>query len=133
MEATELRIGNYVYTQSGKLVVNRDSIYKVENVNMQSARKYEPIPLTEEWLLKFEFEGSLSNWYGKKYFTDCEETPEIMKIDYNLKSNRLAIIDISDELDDTTFPIYTAKTIKYVHQLQNVYFALTGEELTIKN
>jgi hypothetical protein len=26
----------------------------------------------------------------------------------------------------------TLKGIKYVHQLQNLYFALTGEELTIK-
>lgn len=24
------------------------------------------------------------------------------------------------------------KSIKYIHQLQNLYFALTGEELTIK-
>lgn len=55
MKANELRIGNYVHRQSGKMVVNRDDVYKIENVNLQSALKYEPIPLTEEWLLKFGF------------------------------------------------------------------------------
>jgi hypothetical protein len=28
--------------------------------------------------------------------------------------------------------IVTLKSIKHVHQLQNLYFALTGEELTLK-
>lgn len=111
MDAKELRIGNYVYAQSGKLVVNRDSIYKVENVNIQSARKYEPIPLTEEWMLKFGFEESY--WQASGKFAHW-------------------IKDGADWFDgDLNCIVYYRVTeIKYVHQLQNLYFALTGEELT---
>lgn len=107
MDAKELRIGNYVYAQSGKLVANRDSIYKVENVNIQSARKYEPIPLTEEWLLKFGFTS-----FGLRYSHDH------LPFDI-IKGNGFYMANITPEI--TT-----------LNQLQNLYFALTGEELQLK-
>lgn len=34
--------------------------------------------------------------------------------------------------DSSKYGIYTEVEIKYLHQLQNLYFALTNEELTIK-
>lgn len=68
----------------------------------------EPIPLTEEWLLKFGFEPLGSSRFDFKIFTYYLYDGSF----YN-QSSRLS-------------------TIKYVHQLQNLYFALTGEELKIK-
>lgn len=113
MEAKELRIGNYVYEQSGKLVVNRDSIYKVENVNIQSAHKYEPIPITEEWLLKFS--AIVSDGRFGKFYT-------INFIEFHTSESG----EICFCWDGFM------KEIKNVHQLQNLYFALTNEELTVK-
>lgn len=76
--------------------------------------KIKPIKLTKEWLLKFGFEhnddfysiGLIHIWYG------------VESSDFNY-GNKNAL--------------YSIKTIKHVNQLQNLYFALTGKELTIKD
>jgi hypothetical protein len=70
----------------------------------------EPIPLTEEWLLKF---GFIPNPYQDRYEKgiikfECDKT-----------------------LGETILWIELAPHIKYVHQLQNLYFALTEEELIL--
>ena len=148
----ELRIGNHVIYKSIQMVMqnkngdweNYEEPHQLHTIqvnadhlkNMETnASHYQPIPLTEEWLLKFGFKESIHNWFGLKYFTECEEHVEEMKIEYNIVSNRLAIYDAIEETDMVnilSYPIYTAKKIQYVHQLQNLYFALTGEELTSK-
>jgi hypothetical protein len=104
MKANELRIGNYVYDTLGKV-----NTYIVKEPHNQ----VKPIPLTEEWLLKFGFERS-----GL----------------YNVKDE----VYVYDEygLTDTGFEYrfnYTQIKLKYVNQLQNLYFALTGKELTFKS
>lgn len=104
MKANELRTGNYVYDTLGKV-----NTYIVKEPHNQ----VKPIPLTEEWLLKFGFERS-----GL----------------YNVKDE----VYVYDEygLTDTGFEYrfnYTQIKLKYVHQLQNLYFALTGKELTFKS
>ena len=79
----------------------------------------EYIPLTEEWLKKCEFEkinhiGGYSFWSLKR--------PR--------KSSKPSICIYSSY---TTVGNNThVNHCKYVHQLQNLYFALTGMELTIK-
>jgi len=104
MEAKELRIGNWVKLDSGTETIIRGG--GINAIEMQQLR-VEPIPLTEEWLLKFGF----------------------------YKSNVTARIDLYPEDDGVYFyfNIDPAKRVKieYVHQLQNLFFALTGEELTI--
>lgn len=79
----------------------------------------EPIPLTEEWLLKFgfeEFEYHIKNnliWYKK--------WP--LPIFYGSNGfEKYLIHDLGGRF----------VVLKYVHQLQNLYFALTGEELKLK-
>ena len=75
------------------------------------------IPLTEEWLLKFGLEKldidlyKIDNEYFILFFN---ETYYIADEDWK---NKKRII---------------GKGLIYVHQLQNLYFALTGEELTLK-
>ena len=116
MNAKELRIGNYVYAQSGKLVINRDSIYKIENINLQSAKKYEPIPLTEEWLLKFGFNKNNNTFILNKYSSVTHE-----------KTGFESGFWYSN--DESNAHCYRLKKIEFVHELQNLHFALTGEEL----
>lgn len=41
-------------------------------------------------------------------------------------------IEPPNDMSDYGYPLSEYKQIEYVHQLQNLYFALTGEELTIK-
>lgn len=76
-----------------------------------------PIPLTEEWLLKLGFEKTLNQY----------------RIETNVNTRNgnnvpFIILDIDGfEYDD----LRLQTKIKYVNHLQNLYFALTGEELTI--
>lgn len=73
----------------------------------------EPIELTEEWLIKFGFElnGSM---YSKYPDTVIDE--------------KLLWIGIYSDKMEYDAEFYCPK---YVHQLQNFYFALTGKELTL--
>ena len=107
MKANELRIGNYVLLTKDNFYTSKIyqldgfDIYKLDESNCFDAK---PIPITEEWLLKFGFEkNSIDLFYSLKNF--------IIRHDFILCD-----IDIRVE-------------IKYVHQLQNLYFLLTGKEL----
>lgn len=77
------------------------------------------IPLTEEWLEKLGFTTD------GRHHTVC----------YDLG---LLSIEVPNKLYSSGRAYFNSWCIlnempKHVHQLQNLYFALTGEELTIKN
>lgn len=114
MKATELRIGNWIGYKSGTKL--RESI--VDILDLQEMRKpsrsgveFYPIPLTEEWLLKFGFEKENETWVKDYFLIDSDD----LKISFENAWG-----------EDRTVKL------QYVHQLQNLYFALTGEELIIK-
>jgi len=119
MKASELRIGNYVkdpYNKEIRLVsVDKD------------ASMLSPIPLTEEWLLKL---GALKDLMTSGLFKIRlkEYTLEIMMNGFSgtLIKEPSWWITIKGYNDKVTF------TKMYVHQLQNLYHALTGEELKIR-
>ena len=135
IQPNELRIGNALeYFVEDSLaesewilnIVDADDIVlacKDEYFN----KYYRPIPLTPEILEKCGFEKGTTEWYSKKYFTDLNEVAEVMELQINLKSFRCSVFDT-----DLEGCAMTAKRIKYLHQLQNLHFALTGEELTFK-
>ena len=116
MKASELRIGN--------LVNVRDEIVPISslsNLNCSTLIKgcnfaerhfaydnIKPIQLTEEWLLRI---GFVPNPYQDRYEN------EVMHVECN-KTRGI-----------TELWIDKMPHIQYVHQLQNLYFALTGEEL----
>jgi hypothetical protein len=72
-----------------------------------------PIPLTEEWLLKFGFVKIYNCIY------EIEMDGHVIEFDLRFRKMSVYFGDILLQL-------------KYVHELQNLYFALTSEELTIK-
>lgn len=84
----------------------------------------EPIPLTQEWLDRTMFEKS-SNLICGDYTIRIDE---IGCLGIWLETGRYSLMDWN------TGDIFTShdNRIKYVHQLQNLYFALTGEELEFK-
>jgi hypothetical protein len=115
MKANELRIGNLLNHNNGSMVgsfivglIHLEDIIK-ENSH---AREYEPIPLTEEWLIKFGFEKS-DNYGNDEYRLDG----------YSYFRGRFYISDCDECGEDVE--------INFVHELQNIYFALTKKELTI--
>jgi len=118
MKATELMIGNWVKFKVNKTPntiesINFSGVCTLDKIGVVMVDGLKPIPLTEEWLIKFGFQDNtirigemqiiFDEDYGSYYLGDEQE------------------IGLNPDLE-----------IKHVHQLQNLYFALTNEELTIK-
>lgn len=128
MKANELRIGNYVQRigyplkvtgiKGGDVWVDGNAVeleyYVYDGIN--------PIPITEEWLVKFGFE--VYDVMGDNIFLAFRQ---IEPFNFNFMLCGVVLKVSFYRLDwEKSFEC------KYVHQLQNLYFALTGEELQIK-
>lgn len=138
MKSNELRIGNLVETDfsEGNIKTVVEIKHKMASVKYirtdtnephQSMVDYErlvPIELTEEWLKKagFEkddtgvdmFDQDYYEWYQKEFPTIgvlCQSSDKSYLFDENTDTIR----------------------IKYVHQLQNLHFAICGEELVFSS
>jgi hypothetical protein len=122
MKSTELRIGNLLRDKVSKTelkvieLTENNIITKVidrSKFPLKDGWGIEPIPLNEEWLLKFGFEEQVNDYYSKNEY----------KISFN------------DDLTKFYFLFFEIgdwyKELEHVHQLQNLYFALTNEELTL--
>ncbi len=107
MKPTELRLGNWIIDPEGK-EVQVDEIGGYENPLSLFMGMYKPIPLTEEWLKKFGWSNFSASLWAKDLIWDSNFDNGILEF---------SIIEVS---------------VKYVHQLQNLYFALIGKELEIK-
>lgn len=82
---------------------------------------FEPIPITEEWILKFGFKdrsGDLQNKMG--YGVEINNAMEIVWYRQG-----------SQTLFQTIGNGFIIKHVKYVHELQNLYFALIGNDLPL--
>ena len=116
MEARELRIGNIVINREDYAPFEITEGWEIDNIGL-----YEPIPLTEEWLLKFGFEmiedKTEEVWYWA--YKDFVLEPTFFCFGY-ASPIVFDLIRVNEE-----------NPLIHVHQLQNLYFALTGEELEI--
>lgn len=145
MTASELRLGNYVLCQwteeefseenNDFIEINKEKIGKVVKLDSTNTLNYSivvetktddgayvedfeyilPIPLTEEWLLKFGFKESE---YDIFINDDCEG---LRLISYGKFEGYQASWWNNEIIN-----------LDYLHQLQNLYLSLTGEELTLK-
>ena len=124
MKSNEVRIGNYTQCYIYGELQNKEHVVDAHDFSvMQSSKWYDlrPIPLTEDWLLKFGFNFAHSTWYVKS--TYLGDISSLEYINFCIQQKKVTIDDGYDEM--------TLCNINYVHQLQNLYFALTGEELII--
>jgi hypothetical protein len=137
MRANDLRLGNLIYWN---ILEKKDTIHTVVGIRNEkpqtipislgeSIEDYKPIPLTEIWLEKL---GLI-----KKNIT--EGMPQELKqpdidedgsIWYNWVQG-LFNLEIQSN-GEIWFELYSHyKHIKYVHELQNLYYSLTGVELSV--
>ena len=124
IQANELRIGNLVFRdelniENGKwdkltIKINYQDIFNLINGNDMVKTAYNPIPLTEEWLVKLGFEDDKANGFSK----DSIHLEFIEQVGY--------VFFINGDVKGASI------TIEYVHTLQNLYFALRGQELTLR-
>jgi hypothetical protein len=122
MKAQELRIGNYIENNQGK----KETVWTVSNTEIKVTlgayhpKDLSPILLTEEWFdnhpeKEWEFVG-----FGTRRILQ-HRVLEAIKIEW-LPSNQFAVY-----FNET---LINAKD--FVHEWQNLYFALTGEELKLQ-
>jgi len=131
MDAKELRIGNWVigYSEIPQKVAYIGDVIGIENSigGVDRYQKYpiisydistlQPIPLSPEILEKCGF-GYQSMKGGLTYYAH-RETGFTLLYSYG-KWNWSSSASVT-----------SGKAIEYLHQLQNLYFALTGEELEV--
>ena len=145
MKVNELRIGNLIYDDEGifsKVTGMKplDNAISCENKNgcyvmidcftngkevstgwLLNTDSVKPIPLTEELLLKCGFSDKGDSLAGYEY----------------IKGLAYSVTKHGDYL---AFRVYTTfsdrsvfiRRVRYLHELQNLYFAITGEELEVK-
>jgi hypothetical protein len=115
MNANELRIGNYAIVKDAPI----EAIIRVRAQHIAEAEEHNPswflypIPLTPEILVKCGFKKELVVGKSDKFFYSLNG------LSYNechVAWWYRGVLDFQ---------------IKYLHQLQNLYFALTGTELTV--
>ncbi len=117
MKTNELRIGNYLMT-------NHDYLCEVELIhknhfdcretttgNFIPNGEYKPIQLTEEWIMKF----------GLKKMPITEYTQDT----YDFFGFKLWVKNGKFLFDDRI-------EIKYIHTLQNLFYSLVEQELTLQ-
>jgi hypothetical protein len=129
MKNTELRLGNHlqpVERQKAAYGCHLGIVTSIQEghfivCNHYPGHWFEPIPLTEEWLVKFGFDVN-----------DDELTHNIKKA--NIEGFRINTYSDEDVKYWWLGYYHNKKNnhIKHVHQLQNLYFVLTGEELLLK-
>ena len=105
MEERELRIGNWLY--------EFNTPFRVDYIN-EARPMYDvsPIHLTEQWLIDFGFVHFLKGLWSRKsveLYWDVDNCGRFV----HFWANKFI-------------------EVNHVHQLQNLYFELTGKELTIK-
>ena len=112
MKAEELRFGNLVLNNDFDIVTEIKEGWQIDSCDFY----YRPIPLTEEWLIKFGFVkyGTLHDSYKLNPFI----------VELGILGNHYTFRKIMNREESILL-----KEIKYVHQLQNLYFALTNKEL----
>lgn len=123
IKANELRIGNKIIAKGydidpeGNRVGNFEGDFEITvdieffKSCLNNPHYYEAIPITPEWLERCWFIDDLP-WKKDNFRLDSE--------------NRFIVVD------STGYGIIIARHVQYIHQLQNIYFALTGEELNVK-
>jgi len=95
-----------------------DNYYNVESKDgIEEFTSFKPIPITEEILLKCGFVQCENEfWYQKNIISI---SPSVGT--YEIQGSKLSL------------SVMRENPIRYLHQLQNLYFSLTNEDLTFNN
>lgn len=121
-----LRLGNYLIHAKTNKVVQVKHIYNPLELNVTKiSGKFTPgcgvcyIPLTEEWLEKLNF-----------FFTQLSGDKTYKKYIHIFTGYRIRI----NVYKDYFWFVFNGETIriKYIHQLQNIVFSLTGKEIILR-
>lgn len=137
IQSNELRIGNLLQDKISK------NFLKVVELNEKDVITYvidrskfplspgwslEPIPLTEDILLMCGFKEEKSYNLIKRYSRFEDEYVSFICAEYNEFMKRWIIC----AGNDNTIHVVALNSFEYLHQLQNLFYSLTEEELLLQ-
>ena len=116
MKASDFRIGNWIILDGfGETLVTGANLDDWDN--LMKTQPIEPIPLDEEWLKRL---GWTSEYTQKGVSIGA----------FSIETNEdKSLLDKGSYVVTTICGSFVIAWIDHVHQLQNLYFALTGKEL----
>ena len=119
MKASELRIGNYLLKSlksgNGRKINDKIGVQDIVRIYENTGSfNYEPILITEEWLLKLGFEKQYDYWDCKNVYFELAE---------NNDGKFIHSINCHEYSD--------GEEIEFIHELQNLFFALTKVDLEL--
>lgn len=141
MKANELRIGNYFLDRGGnilqlhfwegpdKLAMNNIHGGITFHPLTEYIGEAKPIHITEEWLLRFGFEKIKNESYinGYEFRLMHDESIRfdgIGTLGWLSGKNKYLVVNTLCRGN------YVCNAVRHVHELQNLYFVITGEEIT---
>ncbi|MFC6998825.1 hypothetical protein [Rufibacter roseus] len=110
MQASELRLGNVIYEGGVPVLLDAE---KLISIIQGEGAHYTPVPLTKDWLTGANY-NELEHEYSFPELSQWALDPDYKEIVFNGGY------------------IATSAPVEYVHQLQNFYFVMTGEELPLQ-
>lgn len=133
IDAKELRIGNYILLRNKLVMVGGiPNVYKLLIPGEQYAVEVEefgPIPITEKLLLKcgFKYVGAeINGEIVQQFFLS-----DLKNICFGRNNNGIYLCTLYNNGYAEIDRLSIIKRVTYLHQLQNLYFDLTGKELEV--
>jgi hypothetical protein len=129
----ELRIGSIIkYLRADlivkiKIVDNKLLSILTNQENQIDRSCHYPIGLTKEWFKKLGF-IEYENEYDTTYEIEIEDGYKLESVKSLHSYTSFLLREVNNVTGDQLF--FLPHNIEYVHQLQNLYFSLSGKELT---
>jgi hypothetical protein len=120
MKSAELRVGNLIIDNEFPSIISEiigisfTDVVITQYSDSLKLTDTKPIPLTEEWLLKM----------GGKKVNNLDWSIMFGGIEFYCRYNKFWYCSIGS--------VYLSDRIQFVHQVQNLYFSITNQELTMK-
>jgi hypothetical protein len=116
MELQQLRFGNYIQEHGSPFFTKLD-FSTLESIHYRRNMMYREIPLTEELIVRLGFKLTEL----KNYTLDDYILAEVIEAEWFF---------VHDEFH---YDLNNVRPIKYVSDLQNVFYFLSGKELTLES
>ena len=133
IDVHEIRIGNFLsfdFPNGSKLQYRSEHINNdfdgfkfCPTINAITLERISGIPISDSWLLKLGFR-KIDRKFRHNWIIKCHRSENYYSIQFSENKYWLS----NSEYDAWC---YVIKDMEYVHQLQNLYFDLTGEEFIV--
>lgn len=126
IQAKELKLGNWVtHKIEGDMQIDLSDFEHI-HLHQAAITEYLPIELTTEWLTRFGFD-EINGWTRFGIAIDMDGT--YLCLDCDEEENVFTTVSLYDV--DENMAVYL-RPLTYVHELQNLFYSLSDEELKLK-